>query len=1004
MSKITLNFFGESISIPKPKDLQTLRQIISLKFYINSKDAEQILLTYTKNEKKFTIHSDDEFKEFLTSNVDSINLDVDEKSQIYEETLKKIQEQDLIDQKKLEELRNKNKKLEELKNNKFSSDIENLKSITNKISELLVKKKQLKKKIKKGTKKILKEIEENNNKIKALEKKLQNNNSMKQPKYQIQKELFKFNKNIFSNKQKLIQDIKSKTIPLIYDLNISHQGDNLTINWKSNTNAKKYDIYRADSIYGKYKKIGTVSDTSFTNKISTKSKYSNYYKIAASGSEQLSDPISIEIELFGENVHIFAPTDDREQIYNKINEIYKIQAAVDEKSQPTPGQQFGSGRHTFAFKTGDYSTMKADNYNISYYMQIIGLGKLPSDVKLKNIHVPAILPNNNVTCNFWMAVENFEIVPETVYHSEDVWFQFLWSVSQAAPARRLNVKRPSMLDWYYGWASGGYIADSVFEGAIGSFPQQQFYLRNCKLNKNFYGINWNLVSQGVQGISADNTYNLESGLGTTNWKSGKCYTMLTNTDVIREKPFLYFDESVQDYKVFVPALRTKSQGPSWTGDYMGDGTSLDISQFYIAKANKDNAASINAALNQGKHILLTPGLYYIEEPIKINNPNTVFLGLGLATLIPSDANKEAGIIIADVDGVTVAGIILDAQYNSKNMIIVGTKGTTVDHSKNPIILQDLFVRIGGVHPGVASTHQAVVIYSNNVIGDDFWLWRADHGDGVGWNLNKAENGLVVHGNDVIMYGLMVEHFQEYDILWKGENGKTYFLQNEKCYDPQNQDDWKSHEGTELGFSAYKVCNTVKNHYAVGLGSYDVFINTGGASIFMDNAFEVPDTPGVLIENACIVEIANAKGPYVGFNHICNGIGPGTSTGTGGKGFARQMLISYNNTKALTVDDYYKHGSSESGIINEEKGQQTSYDPKAEGDGDKLKVIHSGIECKGCKCQPIIGCRFKCSFCDNFDYCEKCEKKLAEKHGHPFLKINELNMTPKYFKCIEKNKE
>ena len=83
MSKITLNFFGESISIPKPKDLQTLRQIISLKFYINSKDAEQILLTYTKNEKKFTIYSDDEFKEFLTSNVDSINLDVDEKSQIH---------------------------------------------------------------------------------------------------------------------------------------------------------------------------------------------------------------------------------------------------------------------------------------------------------------------------------------------------------------------------------------------------------------------------------------------------------------------------------------------------------------------------------------------------------------------------------------------------------------------------------------------------------------------------------------------------------------------------------------------------------------------------------------------------------------------------------------------------------------------------------------------------------------------------------------------------------
>ena len=1002
MSKITLNFFGESISIPRPKDLQSLRHIISLKFYFNPKEAEAIILTYTKEGKKFIINTDEDLKEFLNSKINIINLDINEKSKIYEESLNKLQEENLVVQKNIQELINKNKELEELKKNKFTTDIENLKKINAKIVELSNLQKQLKKKINEGTKLIEKQIKENEKKIKSLEKKLKLNIPKKQPKCKIQKDLLNHNKKIFSNKQNLIK-ANDKPNSLIHDLSISHEGDNLTINWKSSTNSKSFDIYRADSIYGQYKKIATVNNTSFTNKISSKSKYANYYKVAVKDSNNLSDPISIEIDLFGENVHIFSPTDDREQIYNKINEIYKYQAAVDDQGQPTTGQQFGSGRHTFAFKTGDYSTMTADNYDISYYMQIIGLGKLPSDVKIKNIHVPAVLPDNNVTCNFWMSVENFEIPPETVYHSDDVWFQFLWSVSQAAPARRLNVRRSSMLDWYYGWASGGYIADSVFEGEVGSHPQQQYYIRNCKLNKNFYGVNWNLVSQGVQGISADNTYNLESGLGTSNWKSGKCHTMLTNTDMIREKPFLYFDESVQDYKVFVPSLRLKSQGPSWTSDYMGDGTSIDINQFYVAKADKDNASSINNALNQGKHILLTPGIYYAEEPIKINNANTVFLGLGLATIIPSEGNKEAGIIIADVDGVTVAGIILDAQYNSQNMIIVGNKGTTVDHSSNPIILQDLFVRIGGVHQGVASTHQAVLVNSNNVIGDDFWLWRADHGDGVGWNLNTAENGLVVNGNNVIMYGLMVEHFQEYDILWRGENGRTYFLQNEKCYDPQNQDDWKSHSGTELGFSAYKVCNTVKNHYAVGLGSYDVFINTGGASIFMDNAFEVPDTEGVRIENACIVEIANATGPYVGFNHICNGIGPGICTGEGGKGFARQMLISYNNTKALTVDDYYKHGSSESGIINEEKGQQTSYDPKAEGDGikNKRKDIHSGIKCKGCGKEPIVGIRFKCSFCDDFDYCEICEKKMAEKHGHPFLKIYDINMTPTYFKCVEK---
>ena len=61
---------------------------------------------------------------------------------------------------------------------------------------------------------------------------------------------------------------------------------------------------------------------------------------------------------------------------------------------------------------------------------------------------------------------------------------------------------------------------------------------------------------------------------------------------------------------------------------------------------------------------------------------------------------------------------------------------------------------------------------------------------------------------------MVEHFQEYDIIWRGENGRTYFLQNEKCY---------------------------------GLGSYDVFINTNDVSIFLDNEYEVPDAEGVKLK-------------------------------------------------------------------------------------------------------------------------------------------------------------
>ena len=129
------------------------------------------------------------------------------------------------------------------------------------------------------------------------------------------------------------------------------------------------------------------------------------------------------------------------------------------------------------------------------------MGKVPSDVQLKNVHLAAVLPNNSVLCNFWMNVENFEVVEENVYHSEDVWFQFMRSVSQAAPARRLNIKKPTKLDWFNGSGSGGYISDSVFEDAIGSIPQQQYYLSNFKLSRNFYWIIWNFRSRGSRNIN-----------------------------------------------------------------------------------------------------------------------------------------------------------------------------------------------------------------------------------------------------------------------------------------------------------------------------------------------------------------------------------------------------------------------------------------------------------------------------------------------------------------------
>ena len=40
--------------------------------------------------------------------------------------------------------------------------------------------------------------------------------------------------------------------------------------------------------------------------------------------------------------------------------------------------------------------------------------------------------------------------------------------------------------------------------------------------------------------------------------------------------------------------------------------------------------------------------------------------------------------------------------------------------------------------------------ASNVVGDNFWLWRADHGRGAGWTSNPNKNGLIVNGNNVTL--------------------------------------------------------------------------------------------------------------------------------------------------------------------------------------------------------------------------------------------------------------
>jgi len=347
------------------------------------------------------------------------------------------------------------------------------------------------------------------------------------------------------------------------------------------------------------------------------------------------------------------------------------------------------------------------------------------------------------------------------------------------------------------------------------------------------------------------------------------YTTLPTTAVTRERPYLYLDDAGR-YNVFVPAVRTNAAGPRWQPG-PAPGRSIPLSDFYLARPS-DPVATIDSQLDRGRNLILTPGVYDVDRSIVVRRPGTVVLGLGVATL-----TAQHGVVplrVADVDGVDIAGIMLDAgPVSSPVLLQVGTRhgGHRADPA-HPTALHDVYFRVGGPHVGKATV--SLEVNQDNTILDDIWAWRADHGvpGSVGWTVNTADTGLVVNGDNVSAYGLFVEHYQKYNVIWNGDGGRTVFFQNELPYDPPDQAAWQ-HDGVP-GWAAYKLTDRVRSHELWGAGSY-IFTNVN-PSIHAAHGFEVPVRPGVRLHDLLTVNLSAGT-----IDHIVNDTGaPATTAGIG----------------------------------------------------------------------------------------------------------------------------
>jgi len=228
-------------------------------------------------------------------------------------------------------------------------------------------------------------------------------------------------------------------------------------------------------------------------------------------------------------------------------------------------------------------------------------------------------------------------------------------------------------------------------------------------------------------------------------------------------------------------------------------------------------------------LLVTPAIYGLDEPIYVSTPHFVVLGIGMPTLVATKG-LSALVVSRNAEDVRVAQVLLEAgtklQVDSTEPLLFwrGSNG----------VASDLFARVG-VFSYETEFHKSCLVPQANVmvradgdsmVFDNAWLWHADHDDCTE-NLDTdhpdppksdeafSATGLQVNGDNVIGYGVAVEHTKADHVQWEGDNGQLFFFQSELPYS-SNLDFGKE------GSVGFRVGYSVQNFTGYGVGVYQVF--------------------------------------------------------------------------------------------------------------------------------------------------------------------------------------
>ena len=541
--------------------------------------------------------------------------------------------------------------------------------------------------------------------------------------------------------------------------------------------------------------------------------------------------------VWGDSVHIIRETDCMETVRAFLKET---EDGWNEEHQTwTSEHHFSNRRHALLFAPGTYTNL---TWQVGYYVHVAGLGVSPNDVEFRDCgpHVPAL--NHHVkeggTCldMFWRSAENIFVSGVNM----------TWAVSQAAPLRRVHVAKDLFLFDGQAFASGGHLANAQIDGVLRFGSQQQWMSRNVHLRQGIQGGAWSLVFAGCTGQVPE----FSPGSDST-----PSITVKEYLPIRIEKPYVAVqkDSLQEDELKFDLRVPSAVRGEGVTTGTVFDGAKDDVRDFsrvhVVIAGTEDISGRVQAALDAGKDVVLAPGIHQLTKTLEIRHANQVILGLGLATMVAPTDGSPCVRVAPKIPGVRIAFVMLEASTRAectegspKFSSLLEWGDADVDDAGdpgNPGAMFDVFCRVGGATAGNRSdifVDAMMRIHSGNVVGDNLWLWRADHGklneDGEVANYPhisplyhqteesefRVQTGIEVGGNDVTIYGLAVEHANGHQTVWSGQRGAVYFYQCELPYDV------KQASFGDKDYNGYLITENVQSHTLAGAGVYSNFRN------------------------------------------------------------------------------------------------------------------------------------------------------------------------------------